>query len=71
MRDVNRVFEAAVRRDPANWFWVHNRWKQFAGKSPQSTVHGPQSTVHSPQATVQSLEPKVTRPKPGAAGEGG
>ena len=27
LRDVNRVFEAAVRRDPANWFWVHNRWK--------------------------------------------
>jgi KDO2-lipid IV(A) lauroyltransferase len=27
MRDVNRAFEAAVRRDPANWFWVHKRWK--------------------------------------------
>ena len=27
MRDVNRAFEQAVRRDPANWFWVHNRWK--------------------------------------------
>lgn len=27
MKDVNRAFEAAVRRDPANWFWVHNRWK--------------------------------------------
>ena len=27
MADVNRAFEAAVRRDPANWFWVHNRWK--------------------------------------------
>jgi KDO2-lipid IV(A) lauroyltransferase len=27
MRDVNTAFEAAVRRDPANWFWVHNRWK--------------------------------------------
>jgi KDO2-lipid IV(A) lauroyltransferase len=27
MRDVNNAFEAAVRRDPANWFWVHNRWK--------------------------------------------
>ena len=26
--DVNRAFEAAVRRDPANWFWVHNRWKK-------------------------------------------
>jgi lauroyl/myristoyl acyltransferase len=27
MTDVNRSFEAAIRRDPANWFWVHNRWK--------------------------------------------
>lgn len=27
IRDVNSAFEAAVRRDPANWFWVHNRWK--------------------------------------------
>jgi KDO2-lipid IV(A) lauroyltransferase len=27
MRDVNCAFEVAVRRDPANWFWVHNRWK--------------------------------------------
>lgn len=27
MTDVNRAFEIAIRRDPANWFWVHNRWK--------------------------------------------
>ena len=27
MRDVNREFEKAIRRDPANWFWVHRRWK--------------------------------------------
>jgi KDO2-lipid IV(A) lauroyltransferase len=27
MLDVNRAFEKAVRRDPANWFWVHDRWK--------------------------------------------
>jgi lauroyl/myristoyl acyltransferase len=27
MLDVNRTFETAVHRDPANWFWVHNRWK--------------------------------------------
>ncbi len=25
--DMNRAFEQAVRRDPANWFWVHNRWR--------------------------------------------
>jgi lauroyl/myristoyl acyltransferase len=27
MRDVNQAFESALRKDPANWFWVHNRWK--------------------------------------------
>jgi lauroyl/myristoyl acyltransferase len=27
MRDINSAFENAIRRDPANWFWVHNRWK--------------------------------------------
>lgn len=32
MRDVNRAFEAAVRRDPANWFWVHRRWKAAKAK---------------------------------------
>ena len=25
--DVNRALEAGVVRDPANWFWVHRRWK--------------------------------------------
>jgi KDO2-lipid IV(A) lauroyltransferase len=35
MLDVNKAFEAAVRRDPANWFWVHNRWKPSPpGRSP-------------------------------------
>jgi lauroyl/myristoyl acyltransferase len=28
--DVVRTIEAAVRRDPANWFWVHDRWKARA-----------------------------------------
>jgi KDO2-lipid IV(A) lauroyltransferase len=27
MRDVLRLHEKAVLRDPANWFWVHRRWK--------------------------------------------
>ena len=39
MGDVNRAFEAAVRRDPANWFWVHRRWKPAndrAGVQPAS-----------------------------------
>jgi len=27
MLEINRAFEKAVQRDPANWFWVHKRWK--------------------------------------------
>jgi len=33
MRNVNRAFEAAVCRDPANWFWVHRRWKPAEPKA--------------------------------------
>lgn len=39
MRDVNRAFEGAVRRDPANWFWVHNRWK--GGDTPTLKLGAP------------------------------
>lgn len=43
--DINRHFEAAIRRDPANWFWVHRRWKpmsrwQALSHSGQGTVDG-------------------------------
>jgi lauroyl/myristoyl acyltransferase len=34
-RDINLLMEAAVRRDPANWFWVHNRWKPRRTANPQ------------------------------------
>ena len=36
MLDVNRSLETAIRRDPANWFWVHNRWKPGMGRIPRS-----------------------------------
>ncbi|MCF7669286.1 MAG: hypothetical protein K9N48_05875, partial [Verrucomicrobia bacterium] len=32
MADVNGEFEKAIMRDPANWFWVHNRWKSRGRK---------------------------------------
>lgn len=38
MRDVNANLEAGVRRDPANWFWVHDRWKTKGGKPPRAVV---------------------------------
>jgi KDO2-lipid IV(A) lauroyltransferase len=25
---LNRIIEEAVRRDPAQWFWVHRRWRE-------------------------------------------
>ncbi len=33
MQDVNAAFEVAIRKDPANWFWVHNRWKSLGRAS--------------------------------------
>ena len=54
--DVNRAFEAAVRRDPANWFWVHNRWKAWHKMQAQATG-GP-----------SGVEPEAAG---GAAGEAG
>jgi KDO2-lipid IV(A) lauroyltransferase len=43
--DINRFFENAVRRDPANWFWVHRRWKPVKRKRarphPQSAIANP------------------------------
>lgn len=38
VRDVNGAFEAAIRRDPANWFWVHNRWKPAGIRSRRPAV---------------------------------
>ena len=49
MRDVNRAFEAAVRRDPANWFWVHRRWK--AGRKSE-VEDGSRRTDHEPPPAI-------------------
>ena len=46
--DINRAFEAAVRRDPANWFWVHNRWKPFRSRSARNPASP--ATGHSAEA---------------------
>ncbi len=54
MLDVNRAFEAAVRQDPANWFWVHNRWKDRNGKAPGLDEHG---RVKLPAAHQEVLQP--------------
>ncbi len=49
--DVNRAFEAAIRRDPANWFWVHNRWKP--GKYRKNSPPHPDANP-APEATPNS-----------------
>lgn len=43
LREVHAQFEAAIRRDPANWFWVHDRWKRPGRASPAPTVSSPAS----------------------------
>ncbi|MCC6234048.1 MAG: hypothetical protein IT580_15495 [Verrucomicrobiales bacterium] len=37
-RDMNQSFERAVRRDPANWFWVHRRWKPAPAPAPSPAI---------------------------------
>lgn len=44
-RDVNTAFEAAIRRDPANWFWVHNRWKANKYRGGKETKIGQGKTT--------------------------
>ena len=52
-RDINRAFEVAVGRDPANWFWVHNRWKQ-----PKKAADS------SASAAVDPVVEPVSQPRP-------
>ena len=46
--DINREFEAAIRKDPANWFWVHNRWKP--DKLPPARTGRPDAPAPTPTA---------------------
>ncbi len=54
MLDVNRAFEAAVRRDPANWFWVHNRWKERLKYEAENTAPSRESGL---EENAGALEP--------------
>ncbi|MGA1237352.1 MAG: lysophospholipid acyltransferase family protein [Limisphaerales bacterium] len=42
VRDMNAAFETAILKDPANWFWVHRRWKP-GGKTARQAAN-PQET---------------------------
>lgn len=52
MLEVNRAFEVAVRRDPANWFWVHNRWKLLRT-----------AKTAKPKPAAEQLEPAKSGPE--------
>jgi lauroyl/myristoyl acyltransferase len=41
MTEVNQRLEQSVRRDPANWFWVHRRWKAPSAFQRQSAELDP------------------------------
>jgi KDO2-lipid IV(A) lauroyltransferase len=57
--DINRAFEAAIRREPANWFWVHNRWKS-KGRAPRA--EGQKPGVESlPAAGSEGAKTRQTR----------
>jgi KDO2-lipid IV(A) lauroyltransferase len=62
MLDVNRAFEAAVRRDPANWFWVHDRWK-FGDAQNASDTSPSASASASASSSSSSSSSKSSAPK--------
>jgi len=57
--DTIRTLEAAIRRDPANWFWVHNRWRPAAVRVKNSTV----VRMSEPEPKVEELVPTPTLKK--------
>lgn len=65
MLDVNRAFESAVRRDPANWFWVHRRWKPAKarpGRSPRPGAASGPSDLAADNAAAPAPGPGRTPP---------
>ena len=50
MLEINRAFEAAIRRDPANWFWVHKRWKPGKWRTPKPSLRVPGNELEEPAA---------------------
>jgi KDO2-lipid IV(A) lauroyltransferase len=51
--DINRAFEEAVRRDPANWFWVHQRWKLGESDRRRPASVSPAPAPPDPSETLQ------------------
>ena len=64
--DINRAFEVAVRRDPANWFWVHNRWKAWDKLQAQvpTSPAAPASSASAEPATASTAPAPALAPAP-------
>lgn len=52
-REMNEAFEHAIRRDPANWFWVHKRWKP----RPKKEAAPPQRDAQATGREAESVSP--------------
>jgi heptosyltransferase II len=53
--DLNRLLESEIRISPADWFWVHNRWKNFV---PDFLLLHFKRGIHLPEGTDAShLQP--------------
>ena len=63
---VNEVLEAQIRRQPEDWFWVHNRWKTPRPKFLLATYK--RGIAISPEATADlkasNQAPAPTHPSP-------
>jgi heptosyltransferase II len=46
--DLNRLLEQEIRHSPADWFWVHNRWKL---PYPNFLLSGVKRGIHLPAGT--------------------
>jgi KDO2-lipid IV(A) lauroyltransferase len=55
-RDINQAFEEAVRRDPANWFWVHDRWKAARKQAAAALPASAQGQFEVPPAAATELD---------------
>jgi len=49
--DLNRLLEREIRRSPADWFWVHNRWKV---PHPNFLISDSKRGIHLPAGTDAS-----------------
>ncbi len=52
--EVNAAFESAVRRDPPNWFWVHDRWRFVKRDRAAASAADLSSAGHSEQHALES-----------------